>query len=189
MMRTNPGRMPLMVCSTHSSRPQKLVVTALATFVLLASFYSVAADSAPQVVLNSGKAGPRSVEAQTESVILRDYKFAWASLEQALESDSTAPVNGLFVGTANAWLTSAVTNQRNSGLSSRYLNQNHKVEAVFYAPEGDMIELHDTANYDLQILDGGKSIHDEHVVVHYVVLMTAGADRWVVRQLQAVPQF
>ena len=112
-----------------------------------------------------------------------------ASLEQALESNSTAPVNGLFVGTANAWLTSAVTNQRNSGLSSRYLNQNHKVDAVFYAPEGDMIELHDTANYDLQIFDGGKSIHDEHVVVHYVVLMTPGADRWVVRQLQAVPQF
>jgi len=106
-----------------------------------------------------------------------------------LESNSSAPVNGLFVGTANAWLTSAVTNQRNSGLSSRYLNQNHKVDAVFYAPEGDMIELHDTANYDLQIFDGGKSIHDEHVVVHYVVLMTPGADRWVVRQLQAVPQF
>lgn len=189
MMSTNTGKMPLMACSAHSSGLPKLVATALATFVLLASLYSVAADSAPQVVLNTSKAGPRSVEAQTESVILRDYKFAWASLEEALESNSTAPVNGLFVGTANAWLTSAVTNQRNSGLSSRYLNQNHKVEAVFYAPEGDMIELHDTANYDLQILDGGKSIHDEHVVVHYVVLMTPGADRWVVRQLQAVPQF
>jgi hypothetical protein len=181
--------MPLMACSTGSSRPQKLVVTALTAFILLASLYSFAADSAPQVVLNTSKAGPRSVEAQTESVILRDYKFAWASLEQALESNSTAPVNGLFVGTAHAWLTSAVTNQRNSGLSSRYLNQNHKVEAVFYAPEGDLIELHDTANYDLQILDAGKNIHDEHVVVHYVVLMTPGADRWVVRQLQAVPQF
>jgi hypothetical protein len=181
--------MPLMVCSIHSSRLQKLAATALATLVLLASLYSVAADSAPQVVLNTSKAGPRSVEAQTESVILRDYKFAWASLEQALESNSTAPVNGLFVGTANAWLTSAVTNQKNSGLSSRYLNQNHKVEAVFYAPEGDLIELHDTANYDLQILDGGRNIHDEHVVMHYVVLMTPGADRWVVRQLQGVPQF
>ena len=189
MMRTNTGRMPLMPCSTHPGRVSKLVATALATFVLLASLSSVAADSAPQVVLNTSKAGPRSGEAQTESVILRDYKFAWASLEQALESNSTAPVNGLFVGTANAWLSSAVTNQRNSGLSSRYLNQNHKVEAVFYAPEGDMIELHDTANYDLQILDVGKTNHDEQVVVHYVVLMTPGADRWVVRQLQAVPQF
>jgi hypothetical protein len=106
-----------------------------------------------------------------------------------LESNSTAPLSGLFAGNANAWLTNAVTSQRSRGLSSRYLNQNHKVEAVFYAPEGDMIELHDTADYDLQIFDGGKTIHDEHVVVHYVVLMTPGADRWVIRQLQAVPQF
>jgi hypothetical protein len=52
-----------------------------------------------------------------------------------------------------------------------------------------MIELHDTADYDLQILDGGKAIHNEHVVVHYVILMTPGADRWVIRQLQSVPGF
>ena len=52
-----------------------------------------------------------------------------------------------------------------------------------------MIELHDTADYRLQILDGSKTIHDEHVVVHYVVLMTPGADRWVIRQLQSVPEF
>jgi hypothetical protein len=25
--------------------------------------------------------------------------------------------------------------------------------------------------------------------VHYVVLMTPGADRWVIRQLQSVPEF
>ena len=162
---------------------------AIAATALLTPQYSVCADSAPRVVLNTSKAGPRSVESQTESVILRDYKFAWTSLEQALESNSTAPMSGLFAGTAHTWVTSAVASQRRSGLSSRYLNQNHKVEAVFYAPEGDVIELHDTADYDLQIFDGGKTIHDEHVVVHYVVLMTPGADRWVIRQLQSVPQF
>src|SRR5579864_5616673 len=189
MTRTNTGRTPLMPRRTHSSRLPKLVAPALATFLLLASLYSVAADSTPQVVLNTSKAGPRSVESQTESVILRDYKFAWASLEQALESNSTSPISGLFAGTAHTWVTNAVTGQRTSRLTSRYLNQNHKVEAVFYAPEGDMIELHDTADYDLQIFDGGKPIHDEHVIVHYVVLMTPGADRWVIRQLQSVPQF
>jgi hypothetical protein len=25
--------------------------------------------------------------------------------------------------------------------------------------------------------------------VHYIVLMTPGADRWVIRQLQSVPEF
>lgn len=159
------------------------------TAIAFSALTSLAADSTPQVALNISKAGPRSVESLTERAVLRDYKFAWVNLEQALESNSTAPLSGLFAGTANQWLADAVNAQRRSGLSSRYLNQNHKVEAAFYAPEGDMIELHDTAEYDLQILDGAKTIHSEHATLHYVVLMTPGADRWVVRQLQAVPQF
>jgi hypothetical protein len=178
-----------MLRKSYYGRLPKVIAIALAAIALLLPQYSVCADPTPHVVLNTSKAGPRSVESQTESVILRDYKFAWASLEQAFESNSTSPMSGLFAGTAHAWVTNAVTGQRTSGLTSRYLNQNHRVEAVFYAPEGDMIELHDTADYDLQIFDGGKPIHDEHVVVHYVVLMTPGADRWVVRQLQSVPQF
>jgi len=155
----------------------------------LASTYSLGADGSPQVALDASKAGPRSVESLTERVILRDYKFAWVNLDQAMESNSTAPLNSLFAGSASTWLNDAVASQRSSGLSSRYANQNHKLEAVFYAPEGDVIELHDTAEYDLQIFDGSKSIHDEHVVMHYVVLMTPGADHWVIRQLQAVPGF
>lgn len=171
------------------SRLSTLMAAAVAATGLLAPQYSVCADPAPNVVLNTSKAGPRQIESQTERVVLRDYKFAWANLEQALETSSTASLSGLFVGTANSWLTDAVATQRRNGLSVRYANQTHKVDAVFYAPEGDMMELHDTADYDLQILDGGKSIHEEHVVMHYVVLMTPGADRWVIRQLQAVPQF
>jgi hypothetical protein len=148
-----------------------------------------AADASPQVTLNVTKAAPRTVEPLTQRALLRDYKFAWANLAQALESNSVDSLNGLFAGTANTWLKGKVSTQRQSGLSSRYSNQTHKVDAVFYAPEGDVIELHDTAEYDYQVLDGGKSIHSEHAVVHYVVLMTPGADRWVVRQLQAVQQF
>ncbi len=151
--------------------------------------YSVAADAAPQVVLNVTKATPRAVEPLTQRALLRDYKFAWANLALALESNSAGPLNGLFVGNASKWLNDAVSSQRRSGLTSRYLNQSHKVDAVFYAPEGDVIELHDQAEYDYQILDGTKSIHSEHAIVRYVVLMTPGADRWVVRQLQSVQQF
>jgi hypothetical protein len=167
----------------------RLIRLVAITAIAFSALTSVAADSVPQVVLNISKAGPRSVESLTERALLRDYKFAWVNIEQAMELNSTAPLSGLFAGTANKWLADAVNSQRRSGLSSRYLNQNHKMEAAFYAPEGDMIELHDTAEYDLQILDGDKTIHSEHATVHYVVLMTPGADRWVVRQLQAVPQF
>ena len=148
-----------------------------------------AADSSAKVQLNVDKAGPRSVESQTEQVILRDYRAAWTSLAQALEFHTLDPLEGPFVGTAKKWLSDSVTSQRSIGLSSRYSDQNHKLEAVFYAPEGDVIELHDTAEYQLQVSDGGKSIQEQHMIVHYVVLMTPAADRWVIRQLQAVPQF
>jgi len=157
-------------------------------FVLLLSLSHilVAADDSPTVSLDVAKATPRTVESLTERAILRDYKFAWASLSRALEANTTSPLNGLFAGTANTSLRQLVTSQRRSGVTSRYSNQNHKVKASFYAPEGDVIELHDTAEYDLQIFDGSKTLHTEHAVVHYVVLMTPAADRWVVRQIQAV---
>ena len=129
------------------------------------------------------------MEPLTEKAILRDYKFAWANLELALESNSPGPLNALFSGTASKWLHSAVASQRRTGLTSRYLNQTHKVDAVFYSPEGDVLELHDNAGYDLQIFDGGKMIHNEHVTARYVVLMTPGADRWEIRQIQGVSQF
>lgn len=162
---------------------------ALSIVVFAVSNNARAADTAPQVSLNVSKAVPRSVEALTQRSLLRDYKFAWVNLAQALESNATESLNGLFAGTASKWLNESVKTQRRGGLTSRYLNQSHKVEAVFYAPEGDVIELHDAAEYDYQILDGNKIIHNEHAIVRYVVLMTPGADRWVVRQLQAVPQF
>jgi hypothetical protein len=146
-------------------------------------------DAGPQVALSVTKAGPRAVETLTEHAVLRDYKFAWARMSQALDTNSPDLMNGLLEGTASTWLNDEIKSQRRSGMSSRYLNQTHKVDAVFYAPEGDLLELHDTAEYDLQISDGGKMIHNQHVVVHYVVLMTPGADRWVVRQIQSVPQF
>src|SRR6202035_3473819 len=161
------------------------VFASLCGFVL--SVYG--ADSAVQVQLDSKKAGPRAVESLTERGILRDYRFAWTSMAQALQFNTFDPLEGPFSGEAKRWLRQTVSRQQQSGLSHRYTDQNHRVEAVFYSPEGDVVELHDTAQYHLQILDGEKNIHDENVVVHYVVLMTPGADRGTIRQLQAVSQF
>jgi hypothetical protein len=156
---------------------------------LVALPISYAADANVQVHLNTNKAGPRTVEPLTERGILRDYRFAWASMAQALQFNTLDPLEGPFQGDAKQWLRQTIASQRESSLSRRYADQSHQLEAVFYAPEGDVIELHDTAQYELQILDGNKIIQDQHVTMHYVVLMTPGADRWVVRQLQAVPRF
>lgn len=150
---------------------------------------SIAADTAVQVQFDAGKAGPRQIEPLTERGVLRDYRAAWISMAQALEANNPDALEGLFAGDAKDWLRETVANQERSGVSQRYSEQNHHLEAVFYAPEGDVMELHDTAEYRLQILDGGKTVSDDHVSMHYVVLMTPGADRWVIRQLQAVPRF
>ena len=161
-----------------------------AAFLLLGfSLHSLAADAAVQVRLDTARAGPRAVENLTERGILRDYRFAWTSMAQALEFNTLDPLEGPFSGEAKQRLRQTVSSQRQSGLSQRYLDQTHRLEAVFYAPEGDVMELHDTAHYRVQILDGNKTVRDEQVVVHYVVLMTPGADRWVIRQLDAVPEF
>src|ERR1700733_5887363 len=177
-----------MIFMSKSDLPANLV--AIGVFVLLASVLNLyAADATAQVELNVTKAGPRTVENLTERGILRDYRFAWTSMAQALEFNTLDPLEGPFAGDAKQWLRDTVVSQQTSGLSQRYSDQNHKLEAVFYAPEGDVMELHDTAEYQLQISDGGKVIQDEHVVLHFIVLMTPAADRWVIRQLQAVPQF
>ena len=161
----------------------------LSVLMLGASLCSYAADSTVKVQLSPKRVGPREVEHLTQQGILRDYRLAWTSMAQALEFNTPDPLEGPFAGDAKQELLQTVSQQQHSGLTQRYLDQNHQLEEVFYAPEGDVMELHDTAQFQLQVSDGGKIIHHEHVVLHFIVLMTPAADRWVIRQLQAVPQF
>jgi hypothetical protein len=164
-------------------------VAAIGAMCAAFTISSYAADTSVQVQMDMSKATPRSMEPLTERAVLRDYRFAWASMAQALESNSIDSLQGPFEGDAMRWLKETVLSQQQSGISQRYRDQSHRVEAVFYSPEGDVLELHDTVQYQLQISDGGKVIHDDPVTLHYVVLLTPGADRWVIRQLQAVQQF
>jgi hypothetical protein len=142
-----------------------------------------------RISLDVTRAGPRSVERLTDQGVARNYGNAWDSLSHALQSNDSDSLAVSFVGPAKEWLTATVTSQQGSGLTRRYLNQSHNLEAIFYAPEGDVIELHDTARYREQVWDGSKLIQDQPVMVRYIVLMTPSADRWVIRYLQAVPQF
>jgi hypothetical protein len=70
-------------------------------------------------------------------------------------------------------------------MRTRYRDRGHRLEAIFYAPAGDAMQLRDRAQLDIQVLDEDKVIDDEPVNVEYIVLMTPGADRWLVRQMQA----
>lgn len=172
----------------HFFRSASIGPISLLAIMFTVVSYSAGADTV-QVQLDTKEAKPRVVENLTERAILRDYRFAWRSMAQALDTNSLDALEGSFAGEANQWLRQSILSQQHSGLSQRYAQQNHKLEAVFYAPEGDVMELHDTAEYQVQFLDGGKVIGDSHITQHFVVLMTPGADHWVIRQLQAVPQF
>jgi hypothetical protein len=162
---------------------------ALCALLLACALPAAAQAPAVTVHLDSSHAVPRAIEDQTARRILADYRFAWTNLARAVEANSLDSIQGLFVGAARESLAATVATQRQSGLRTRYLNQTHELEAVFYAPEGDVIELHDTARYQMQVLDGSQVIYDQPVTMRYVVLMTPAADRWVIRQLQSVAKF
>jgi hypothetical protein len=166
-----------------------LALLGVAAFVVAQSpLRPVEADSFPQVELSTDQAGPRQMEKLTESSIRRNYAYGWQELAEACDRNEPELL-GDFVGPAHSSLAAVIAGQMKAGLHSRYLDQNHKVQVVFYAPEGDVVELHDTATYEYQVADGDKTVHDEHATIRYVVLMTPGADRWLIRQLQAVPEF
>jgi hypothetical protein len=142
-----------------------------------------------QMETNFSAATPRAVEELTQHSVTRDYASAWDNLAAALSSNSPDPLNAYFVGPAKAGLASSIASQKRLGIRCYYLQRSHKLEAVFYSPEGDLMELHDTAEFDLRLTADGAVIHEEHIVLHYVVLLTPAADRWVIRQMQAVPRF
>jgi hypothetical protein len=142
-------------------------------------------DHLPRVQLNADNVIPRPIEDLTGKSVPRDYALAWQSLAQALESNRAGLLDAYFTGLAKQDFTRRVNSQIKSGLQTRYTDRGHKLEALFYSPAGDVMELRDHAEFDMQVLDGGKVIYEEPVNAQFMVLMTPGADRWLVRQLQA----
>jgi hypothetical protein len=149
---------------------------------------SLAADP-PHVQFNTDNIGPRPIEDVTARNIPRDWGNAWQMLEQAMDSNRADILGRYFTGVAQQKLAAAVASQAKSGLHRHYIDHGHKLAAYFYSPDGGEIELHDTADLEIQTLDGASVIHTERVTLHYVGLMTPAADHWEVRLLEAVPNF
>jgi len=165
----------------------RIFLAALITSLALAALPildHIFAESKPAVHLNASKAAPRQLEDTTEQAIARDYGAAWQALERALENNITAPLNDNFTGFALEKLSQRVKDQKANGLSTRIIDHGHKVEAIFYSPDGSAIQLKDIATLETQVLDGGKVIHSEQAQIHYRAIMTSAEDRWKVRVLQ-----
>jgi hypothetical protein len=147
----------------------------------------VLAANAPAVILEIQNATPRQVEDATEKAVARDYAAAWQAMAEALDQNRPDLLGANFIGTADDKLAETIQQQKKAGLHRRYVDRGHKVQATFYSSEGSALELHDTAQLQVQLLDGDRVVASQDVTAHYVVLMTAAENSWKVRVLQEVP--
>jgi hypothetical protein len=127
------------------------------------------------------------MEDLTRQKIVHDYAAAWQTLVTALEQNRAELLNDYFTGFAKKEFMRTITEQAGIGIHRHYVDQGHKLEALFYSPDGGVIQLQDNAEYEVQIFDGAKLLHSEKITARFLVLMTPTADRWVVRLLQDVP--
>jgi hypothetical protein len=167
------------------------VVGALA-FALVSEWGTQPARAAdlplPAIQLNAeGNAG-RTVEEQTKKSVARDYARAWRTLAEAMEQNRADLIDSDFIGIAEEKFAGAVADQAKAGLRTRYIDHGHKLDVLFYSPEGLSIELRDTAQLERQVLEGDKVIHSDNLTRHYIALMTPTEVRWKVRLLQEVPE-
>jgi hypothetical protein len=146
------------------------------------------ADSKPAVQLNVKNAQPREVEDVTQSAIVRDYTLAWQAISASLANNTLQPLNDNFAGFALDKFTQRVKDQKQNGLTTRIIDHGHKVDAIFYSPDGAAIELKDTASIETQVLDGSTVIHSDQAQIHYYAVMTGAEDRWKVRVLESTAQ-
>jgi hypothetical protein len=160
-----------------------LIIVACQCWIVTAQ----AANELPAVNLNVDNAGPRRVENTTEKVLARDYAQAWNSMEAALAQNRIDGLDTDFAGVALDELKDRVSQQQQSGLHTRFIDHGHRLQAVFYSPEGSAVQLTDSAQFEVQYLDGNKVLHSEQRTANYTVVMTAGENRWKVRVLQENP--
>jgi hypothetical protein len=163
---------------------RNLMATAAVIGCALALF-GAEANSGGKVSLDVAKAQPRQVEEATQQAIVRDYTKAWQNMSAALEQNRTDLVGQSFTGFAKDQLTQAIEEQKKNGLKRKYIDHGHKVEVVFYSVEGSAMELKDTAQVEIQLLDGSKVVHSEQATVNYVALLTPTENSWKVRMFEA----
>jgi hypothetical protein len=161
-----------------------------ASFVIAACVLAIAQSSPkvnlPQVHLEAAGLTPRPIEELTGTTIARHYALAWHDLAEALESDRSGRIDEEFVGLAKDRLTHRIAEQEQTGVHVRIVDHGHHLRAVFYSSDGTAMQLLDEAQLEIQTFDGNKLIDTQNATHEYIVLMTPGADRWYVRDLEEV---
>jgi hypothetical protein len=129
---------------------------------------------------------PRPLNEDTRSAAVRDYLESWQSMSKALSQNRADLLNAYFVGTARDRLGDTIRDQAALGISTDYRDRTHNIQLLFYSPEGLSIELADTADYDVDVMERGKQLTSYPQHTRYIVVLTPSEVRWRVRVLQSV---
>lgn len=154
--------------------------------LLLVLCLACAAQSSPQVHLNAEGLAPRPIEELTGTTIVHHYAQAWSDMAAALESGRAAGISGEFVGQAKDRLKQRIAEQARTGVHVRILDHGHQLKAIFYSTDGAAMQLIDQAQLEIQTFDGNKLLNTDNATHKYMVLMTPGADRWYVRDIEEI---
>jgi hypothetical protein len=155
---------------------------------LFAAIVALGSDHAAVRVAPTESVGPRPLEKQTETAVTRDYLQAWRSMSDALDQNRADLLGPDFIGTAKEKLADTIREQERLGIHTRYRDGAHDLHLVFYSPEGLSIQLIDTVEYDMEVLDRDKVLATQHVRARYVAVLTPTEVRWKVRVFQAEPE-
>jgi hypothetical protein len=167
------------------TRVRKLIAFALLGFVTV---FADALDEPAITVTTSGFTGPRNMEQQTKTAVVRDYLASWQAMSNALSNNDASLLDADFVGVAHEKLLVTITEQQNLQLRTVYTvykERSHDIHLLFYSPEGLSVQLVDTVEYDVQLLDHGKLQGTQHVRTRYLAVLTPTEVRWKVRIFQA----
>ncbi len=160
-----------------------------ASFVIAVCVLAIAQSSAPihlpQVHLDADGLVPRPIEELTGTTVARHYALAWHDLAEAMESGRTEGLGEEFVGFAHDRLMRRIGEQEQAGLHVRIVDHGHHLKAVFYSTDGTAMQLLDQVQLEIQTFDGNKLLDTQNAPHQYIVLMTPGADRWYIRDLES----
>jgi len=137
---------------------------------------------------SSDSVGPRSLEEQTRTAVVRDYLQAWQSLGKALSENRPDVLGEFFVGAAKDELADTIRQQQGLGMHTSYGDQTHDLQIIFYSPDGMSIQLLDKVEYQLEIRDHGQVVESQQVRSRYLAVMTPTEAKWKVRIFQAEPE-
>jgi hypothetical protein len=152
---------------------------------LFTAMFALGSDPPAVRIEPTDSVGPRPLEKQTETTVIRVYLQAWRGFSGAFEQNRADLLEQDFTGTAREKLADTIREQAKLGIHTRYRDTAHDVRLVFYSPEGLSVQLIDKVEYDVQILEGQKVETTQHVRARYVAVLTPTEVRWKVRIFQA----